>query len=120
MTMWHDYCPVCGKEKVVIQDLCNLCFSRWREFSKYVKRRLPSQDASDHTNGPCEMDRKCFEKAVARGEQTFTLVAQDRTSPEVVAYWILKNIETAPAQKLRHALDDALRMRDCQKRKFAD
>ena len=68
----------------------------------------------------CGMDEKCFSKAKARGEQTFTLVAQDITSPETVCFWIMRNIETAPEDKLRHALDDALRMRAAKFRKRAD
>lgn len=68
----------------------------------------------------CGLDCACFEKAQKNGEQTFTLRAQDQCSPEVVAYWILKNIETAPEDKLRHALEDAIRMRRWPKRKAAD
>lgn len=65
-------------------------------------------------------DDSCFEKAKAAGEQRFTLRAKDETAPECIAYWILKNIETAPEDKLRHALEDALRARKWPTRKRAD
>jgi len=65
-------------------------------------------------------DCRCYEKAVARGDQTFTVVGQDITSPTVVCEWIKLNIETAPADKLRCALEDALTMRATRKRKHAD
>lgn len=65
-------------------------------------------------------DCACYEKAQKRGDHTFTLVGQDRTSPRVIAFWILENMENAPAEKLRCALEDALAMRDTHKRKWAD
>jgi hypothetical protein len=65
-------------------------------------------------------DSECYAKAVARGDETFTLVGQDRSAPRTIAYWILENIETAPEQKLVDALHDALRMRATAKRKTAD
>jgi hypothetical protein len=67
-----------------------------------------------------QRDYTCFAKAISRGEHTFTLVAQDKTSPPVIAYWILRNIETAPANKLRCALEDAIIMRANPRRKWAD
>ena len=74
------------------------------------------EDRQRHT----KQDRKCQEKAAARGQQTFTLVEQDISSPSVIAYWILKNIETAPALKLHDALEAAILMRDAKVRKNAD
>ena len=65
-------------------------------------------------------DQNCYEKAKARGERTFTLVGQDRSSPKIVVEWIKENIETAPAAKLREALEAALEMRDTKNRKSAD
>ena len=65
-------------------------------------------------------DHSCFEKAVAAGEQTFTLRAQDITTPRCIAFWILENVDTAPEAKLRHALDDALRARRWPTKKAAD
>jgi hypothetical protein len=67
-----------------------------------------------------EKDCACFEKAKERGQHTFTLVAQDYTAPEAIIEWIKLNIETAPAEKLRCALEDALVMRDHSSRKHAD
>ena len=67
-----------------------------------------------------EMDGTCFQKARARGDQTFTLVGQDRSSPKVICEWIKENIETAPEEKLVDALMDALAMRENSKRKHAD
>jgi hypothetical protein len=74
-------------------------------------------------NEPTEFacnDDSCFEKAKVAGEQRFTLRAQDVTAPKCIAFWILENIETAPDDKLRHALDDALRARRWPNRKTAD
>lgn len=65
-------------------------------------------------------DSKCYANARAKGEQTFTLRAQDVSAPMVIAEWIKLNINTAPAEKLREALDDALRMREWPARKVAD
>jgi len=68
----------------------------------------------------CGRDAAVFDKAQHTGEQTFTLRAQDRSGAKTVAFWIMENIETAPEEKLRHALDDALRMRKWPTRKTAD
>jgi len=65
-------------------------------------------------------DDSCFEKAKARGDQRFTVVGQDKTAPTVICEWIKLNIESAPEDKLRHALDDALRARKWPNRKWAD
>lgn len=65
-------------------------------------------------------DYKCFEKGKANGEQLFTLRAQDRSTPRTIAFWILENIETCPEEKLRHALEDALRARKWPNRKNPD
>lgn len=65
-------------------------------------------------------ERDCFEKAKARGQTTFTLVAQDPTAPAVIADWIKYNMETAPEEKLRDALEAALRMRKHTPRKPSD
>lgn len=46
---------------------------------------------------------------------TFTL-----PSPRVICEWIKENIETAPAEKLRCALEDALMMRQNPRRKRTD
>jgi len=66
------------------------------------------------------MDGGCYERAKARGEQTFTLVAQDHSSPRVICEWIKENIETCPAEKLVDALLDAIAMRSNPNRKAAD
>ena len=65
-------------------------------------------------------DRSSFDKAWKKGEQTFTLRAQDRTSTRCIAFWIMENIDSAPEEKLRHALEDALRTRKWRKRRWAD
>lgn len=67
-----------------------------------------------------DKDTQCHAKAKARGQHTFTLVAQDLSSPTVIAEWIKQNIETCPADKLRLALEDALVMREWPTRKHAD
>lgn len=65
-------------------------------------------------------DMECFVRAKARGQKTFTLVAQDRTTPRVICAWIMENIETAPEDKLRRAMEDAIEMRRHYPRKYAD
>lgn len=69
---------------------------------------------------PEDEDGKCYAKAVKRGDRTFTLVGQDKSSPRTIAFWILENIETAPDEKLYKALRDALVMRTTVNRKNAD
>jgi len=53
-------------------------------------------------------------------EEVFPLLGHDFSSPSVVAFWILQNIDTAPAEKLREALACALKMRQTPGRKVAD
>lgn len=65
-------------------------------------------------------DSACHAKAQSRGQATFTLVEQDRTSPETICFWIMRNIETCPADKLRKALEDAIKWREFPNRKAAD
>lgn len=65
-------------------------------------------------------DSSTHEKGKAKGEQLFTLRAQDQTAPRTICFWIMENIETAPEDKLRHALEDALRARKWPNRKRAD
>ena len=65
-------------------------------------------------------DLKTVLAAKEKGERTFSLRSQDISSPEVIAFWIMKNILTAPAEKLHQALDDAIEMRSWPNRKHAD
>jgi hypothetical protein len=58
-----------------------------------------------------KMDAECHSKAIARGEQTFTLVEHDPTSPLTILEWIKLNWYTAPIGKLRDAFEDALCMK---------
>ncbi len=67
-----------------------------------------------------DSDTKVYAKARNRGQETFTLVAQDRTSPRTILFWIGENFETAPPEKLRDAFERALRMREFPERKWAD
>ena len=67
-----------------------------------------------------DSDTKVYAKAKNRGQETFTLVAQDRTSPRTILFWIGENFETAPPEKLRDAFERALRMREFSERKWAD
>ena len=67
-----------------------------------------------------DSDTKVYAKARNRGQETFTLVAQDRTSPRTILFWIGENFETAPPEKLREAFERALRMREFPERKWAD
>jgi hypothetical protein len=48
---------------------------------------------------------------IAPDEEMFVLRAQDASAAKTVALWIAENILTAPEQKLKEALDCALRMR---------
>lgn len=74
----------------------------------------------DQTEKAKQMDKDCFKRATTRGQQTFTLVAQDRSAPRVICEWIKENIETAPKEKLVDALLDAIAMREYPNRKSAD
>lgn len=53
-------------------------------------------------------------------EPVFVLRAQDESAPAVVAAWICYNINTAPAGKLREALECAIAMRQYPNRKQSD
>jgi len=67
-----------------------------------------------------QRDYDCFEKAKGRDQFTFTVVEQDKTAPSTIAWWILQNIETAPEEKLEHALAVAIACRKAKFRKTAD
>lgn len=66
------------------------------------------------------MDKACFHRAQERGQQTFTLVAQDKSAPKTILFWIMENFEHTPVEKLRDAFEDALAMREHPKRKHPD
>jgi len=74
----------------------------------------------DDPEGQKQRDNECHAKAVARGQQTFTLVGQDLSSPKVICEWIKENIETASREKLVEALLTAITMRETVNRKTAD
>lgn len=84
-----------------------------------MEYRHPDSNHPNATALSCN-DDSCHAKGKANGEQLFTLRAQDETTPSCIAWWILQNIETAGEDKLRHALEDALRARKWPKRKRAD
>ena len=65
-------------------------------------------------------DSQIFARAKTRGQRTFTLVEQDATAVECIAFWIMRNIETAPDDKLRDALERCLEMRKFTPQKHAD
>jgi len=67
-----------------------------------------------------DVDSQVHAKAKGRGQRTFTLVEQDRSTPATIAYWILLNIETAPEEKLVDALKQAIAIRQYPTRKNAD
>ena len=67
-----------------------------------------------------DSDTAIHARAKDRNQRTFTLVEQDRSSVEVIAYWILMNIHTAPAEKLYRALNTCLEMREYAAVKNAD
>jgi hypothetical protein len=61
----------------------------------------------------------CYEKAGV-DEELFVLRAQDSTAPATVIDWISRNILSATDQKLRDAMEVALRMRKQSGRKMPD
>lgn len=81
----------------------------------------------EHAIGKVERPRdrfpqrdQCQEKAKQRGQSTFTLVEQDRSSPRIICEWIKENIETCSRAKLFEALSLAIEMREAPYRKTAD
>jgi hypothetical protein len=67
-----------------------------------------------------EADASCYERARAKGYDTFTLSGGELSSPKLICLWIAENIETAPMHKLVDALQHALVMRATPNRKNAD
>jgi hypothetical protein len=69
-----------------------------------------------------DRDAKCFINAKRRGQNTFSLVAQDLSAPATIVEWIKINIQNdaTPDDKLREALEDALNMRRWKNRKHPD
>lgn len=59
-------------------------------------------------------------KKVSPDEPIFVIRARDAVSAETVCEWITKNINTAPPEKLREALDCAIAMRGYPGKKWAD
>lgn len=55
-------------------------------------------------------DTQCHARAKRRGQKTFTLVEQDRSSPMLICEWIKLNIHTCPYNKLVEALQSAYMM----------
>jgi hypothetical protein len=58
----------------------------------------------------------------ADDEEIFVLRGRDLSAPQTVAFWIAQNItnEACPDEKLREALECALRMRRTAQRRAAD
>lgn len=67
-----------------------------------------------------DKDSVVHARAKQRGQRTFTLVEQDRSAVECIAYWILQNIHTAPPEKLHDALQRCIDMRSFPAQKNAD
>lgn len=67
-----------------------------------------------------DRDTAIHARAKTRGQRTFTLVEQDASAVDTIAYWILRNIHTAPPAKLHDALETCILMRDFPKKKTAD
>jgi hypothetical protein len=66
-------------------------------------------------------DNKCYTKAQAAGETTFTVRERDYSAPLTVLAWIQLNFTTAPREKLIDAFERALYMRDSPRsKKVAD
>lgn len=92
------------------------------KFEKYVgQAESNTKPLRDAPESPGRLsDAECFRRAQARGQSTFTLVAQDRSSPRVICEWIKENIETCPPSKLYEALSRAIAMTNYTFRKSAD
>jgi hypothetical protein len=103
------YCPEC-KEK--LDDFDARDFEGYNGEENTMKPELITEFSCN--------DDGCHDKGKANGEQLFTLRSQDITCPKTICFWIMENIETCGEDKLRHALDDALRARKWPNRKRAD
>lgn len=77
-------------------------------------------DKSEAVRRSADAEEGCIRRARERGDEMFTLVGQDLSSPTVICEWIKQNIETAPPNKLKNALERALVMRETAHRKHAD
>lgn len=84
--------------------------------TRKIKNESPIE--LEELSKPMTRDEICFNKAIVRDDETFTLVGQDKTSPSVICEWIKQNIETATTEKLQDALNQAIEMRN--RRRFAD
>ncbi len=62
-------------------------------------------------------ESKVLERA-KEDEDVFVLRAQDYTSAKTIVLWIAENIEEAPPEKLREALEVALKMQRYPNRRF--
>lgn len=91
------------------------CECYWSE-PDYETRRADIMTGGDGSGwmvtADCPIHAPGCRKEKERGEQVFTLVAQDHSSPRVICEWIKENIETAPPEKLVSALLNAISMRD--------
>ncbi len=98
----------------------NLRNKREVVFEAFTKSSDVQTQKLNLSESPLTSDELIQKKAKERGDQTFTLVGQDLTSPVTIAFWILENIETAPEMKLLNAVTIAVKMRDNFGRKQAD
>jgi len=114
-TVHHLERPLCGDcdHGVVGGKPCERCGGTGYEERRKPKTLHAGKELKDS-------DASCYERARAKGLDTFTLIASDLSSPKTIAYWILENIETAPMHKLVDALQHALVMRATPNRKHAD
>lgn len=83
---------------------------------KLMAEQVTEELRQKHT----KQDTATADRARGRGQMTFTLVEQDRAAARTIAFWILENIETAPASKLFDALESALVAREFPAKKNAD
>ncbi len=56
---------------------------------------------------------------VKEDEDVFVLRAQDYTSAKTIVLWIAENIEDAPPEKMREALEVAIKMQRYPNRRYA-
>jgi hypothetical protein len=80
----------------------------------------PPEEITMYQLSEKDTDTACHALAKQRGQRTFTLVEQDASTVKTIAHWIYLNIETAPPEKLKEALDACINMRDFPNKKNAD
>lgn len=93
-----SYCKDCGVQVYDKENTNKILIGMKRK----VGEPLLQLSEKDH-------DTQCHARAKNRGQETFTLVEQDDSAPEVICEWIKQNIRTCTRAKLEEALDSAIK-----------